>query len=321
MIRVAVVDLGTNSTRLLVAEPRGEGDLHQLAHADTITRLGESVDAARRLTNEAMERVRTCAHGYLVTARELGACKSVAVATSAVRDAANGPEFLECLSAELGIATRLLSGQEEALLTFHGARVGRGFREPALVVDVGGGSTELTVGTDAAVDFQASIDVGSVRLTERCLRSDPRLPEEVAAAGAIIRGALAETDLLAARPQRAVGVAGTLTTLAAIDLEVDADDTMAVDGHRLSLPRIEAEVERLAATSVAELRTLRGLHRDRAPVIAAGALCVREVLRFAGLHEIEVSVRDLLHGAALELCGGEGSSARPPRLRSPRDPA
>lgn len=268
-----------------------------------------------------MERVRTCAHGYLATARELGACKSVAVATSAVRDATNGPKFLERLGGEFGIATRLLSGREEALLTFHEARMGRDFRESTLVVDVGGGSTELTVGTDAAVAFQASIDVGSVRLTERCLRSDPRLPEEVAAAGAVSRGALVGTDLPAAWPQRAVGVAGTLTTLAAIDLRVDADDTMAVEGHRLSLSRVESEVDRLAATSVAELRTLRGLHPDRAPVIAAGALCVQEVLRFAGLDEIEVSVQDLLHEAGLELCTGEGGSARTPRLRSLRDPA
>lgn len=302
MTRVAVVDLGTNSTRLLVVEPRSEGGLAQLEHAVTITRLGEGVDATRRLTQEAMERVSACVQGYVATAAELDAREPMAIATSAVRDAANGLEFLNWLADGLGITTRLLTGEEEALLTFRGAGAGRTFREPTLVVDVGGGSTELTVGTDAAVTFQTSIDVGSVRLTERCLRSDPRLPEEVKAAAAQIRDALAGTDLLTAKAKRAVGVAGTLTTLAALDLEIAAEDTMAVDGHCLSLSRIEAEVERLAATTVAELRTLRGLHPDRAPVIAAGALCVREVLRFAGLSEVEIRVQDLLHGVALELC-------------------
>ena len=302
MTRVAVVDLGTNSTRLLVAELRNGGDLTQLAHDVAITRLGEGADATRRLREDAMERALACARDYLATAASLEVDDTVAIATSAVRDARNGPAFLERLSESLGITTRLLSGEEEAILAFRGATAGRTIAKPTLVLDVGGGSTELTVGTDSSIAFHASLDVGSVRLTERCLHSDPRRPEEVAEAAAIIRDALARTAQMRSPPTRVIGVAGTLTTLATIDLGVDADDLTAADGHRLSLPTIEAEVERLAASTVAELRALRGLHPDRAPVIAAGALCVREVLRYAGLGEIEISVRDLLHGVAAELC-------------------
>jgi exopolyphosphatase/guanosine-5'-triphosphate,3'-diphosphate pyrophosphatase len=286
-MRVAVVDLGTNSTRLLVADVDG-GRVHEVARKTAITRLGEGVDERRRLLPLPIARVRNVLSDYRRELEQLGAERVLAVGTSAVRDAENGEAFLGEVELSYGFATRLLSGEEEAELTRRGVADGRGLENGTLVLDVGGGSTELITAGD-----RVSVDVGSVRLTERHLRSDPPSAGELAAAAEDVRGVLPGLEL-----SHAIGVAGTITTLAA--LELGGYDRDRVHGHRLSPEAVEQLLERLAALPLAERRELPGLEPERAPVIVGGAIVVREVLDRYGLDGLEASERDLLHGAAFE---------------------
>jgi len=286
-MRVGVVDLGTNSTRLLVADVDG-GTVHEVARRTTITRLGEGVDERRRLLPLPVARVRNVLSDYRRELEQLGAERVLAVATSAVRDAENGEAFLGEIEWSYGFATRLVTGEEEAELTRRGVADGRGLENGTLVLDVGGGSTQLITAGD-----RLSVDVGSVRLTERHLRSDPPSAGELAAAAADLRSVLPDLQ-----PTDAVGVAGTITTLAA--LELGGYDRDRVHGHWLSRESIEAQLERLASLPLAKRSELQGLEPERAPVIVGGALVVREVLERYGLSGLEASERDLLHGAALE---------------------
>jgi len=289
-MRVGVVDLGTNSTRLLVADVDG-GTVHEVARRTTITRLGEGVDERRRLLPLPVARVRNVLSDYRRELEQLGAERVLAVATSAVRDAENGEAFLGEIEWSYGFATRLVTGEEEAELTRRGVADGRGLENGTLVLDVGGGSTQLITAGD-----RLSVDVGSVRLTERHLRSDPPSAGELAAAAADLRSVLPDLQ-----PTDAVGVAGTITTLAA--LELGGYDRDRVHGHWLSRESIEAQLERLASLPLAKRSELPGLEPERAPVIVGGALVVREVLRRYSLTGLEASERDLLHGAALEAAG------------------
>jgi exopolyphosphatase/guanosine-5'-triphosphate,3'-diphosphate pyrophosphatase len=284
--RVAAVDLGTNSTRLLVADVDGDA-VRELMRRTEITRLGEGVDERRRLLPVPVARVRNVLSEFRREAERLGAERTLAIATSAVRDAENGEAFLGELEWSYGFATRLLSGDEEAEMTLRGVRCGRDLPSGALVLDVGGGSTELI-----SDDLRVSLDVGSVRLTERFLHSDPPARDELDDCAAAVRALLPD-----AAPAAAVGVAGTVTTLAA--LELGRYDPEQVHGFRLTRDRVEAQVERLAALPLAGRRELPGLEPARAPVIVGGAVIVREVLARYGLAEIEVSEHDLLTGAAL----------------------
>ncbi len=289
MTRVGVVDLGTNSTRLLVADVE-DGAVREVERRLTITRLGEGVDERRILLPPALARVRNTLAGYRRVLEESGAERTLAVATSAVRDAENGEAFLGEVEWSYGFHTRLLDGDEEARLTFRGVAAGRELDAGTLVVDVGGGSTELVL-----ADWHRSLDLGCVRLTERFLRTDPPAPEELAACRDYVRARLPAEP----RPAHAIGVAGTVTTLAVFSLGLAEEDPALVHGHRLSNGWIDEETERLAALPVSQLRKIRGMHPDRAPVIVAGAVVVAEVLRHYGLTELEVSEHDLLHGAAL----------------------
>ena len=286
-MRVAAVDLGTNSTRLLVADVDG-GRVEEIARLSEITRLGEGVDERRKLLPLPVARVRNVLSDYRREAQRLGAERVLAIATSAVRDAENGEAFLGEVEWSYGFVTRLLTGDEEAELTLRGVATGRPLDEGTLVLDVGGGSTELITTTQ-----RTSIDVGSVRLTERHLRSDPPAPGALAAAAREVRDLLPELE-----PTAAVGVAGTITTLAA--LELGGYDPDRVDGYHLSRAAAERQLERLASLPLAERRELPGLEPERAPVIVGGALIVCNVLDRYGLQGLEVSERDLLHGAALE---------------------
>ena len=286
MIRVAAVDLGTNTTRLLVADVAGES-LRAVERRERITGLGEGVDRRRRLLPAPVARVRNCLVDYRRTAERLGAERVLAVGTSAVRDAENGEAFLGEVEWSYGFATRLLDGEEEALLTFRGVAAGREIDEGTLVVDIGGGSTELIVGGLGGVDSHRSLDVGSVRLTER-------FGEDAENIAAHVRGALPELEVT-----RAIGVAGTIANLAVLDLGSTEYDAEQVHGHRLPLASVSAQLERLASLPLAERRRVPGLEPDRAPVIVAGTVILREVLRGYQLDEIEVSVHDLLDGAAL----------------------
>jgi exopolyphosphatase / guanosine-5'-triphosphate,3'-diphosphate pyrophosphatase len=300
--RVAIVDLGTNTTRLLVAEVR-DGEVHELDRRTEITRLGEGVDRDGRLGDEAIERVCKVLSGYREAIDEAGATRTVAIATSAVRDASNGDEFRSLLRDRFGIDARTIPGEEEARLTFLGATSRRApGADPVLVIDIGGGSTELVIGRPGEnPDFFVSTQAGSVRQTERHLSSDPPRREELDAVREEVRAIL--QGAVPAGTRTAVGdgiaVAGTATSLAAIDQELDPYDPDRVDGYRLSLEAGERILAMLAGLPLAGRREVTGLHPERAPTIVAGAAILVEAMRGFGLAEVEVSEADILHGAAL----------------------
>lgn len=301
-MRVAVVDLGTNSTRLLVADVE-DGRLAEVERRTRVTRLGEGVDASGVLAEAAVERVLTAVGDYRRSIDALGADRTVAVATSAVRDAANGDAFRAALRRRCGIDARTISGDEEARLTFLGATRGRDVLGETLVHDIGGGSTEFVIGVPGvAPHFHVSTQAGSVRQTERHLASDPPPPAELAAlAGevrAIIEGAVPAA--LRRETDQCVAVAGTATSLAAIDQRLDPYDPERVDGYRLSFASAEGILATLAELPLADRRRVPGLHPDRAPTIVAGAVILVESMRAFGLDSVEVSEADILHGAALE---------------------
>jgi exopolyphosphatase / guanosine-5'-triphosphate,3'-diphosphate pyrophosphatase len=269
-VRVASIDLGTNTTRLLVADA-DDGRVDEIHRESRITRLGEGVDARHLLLPVPIARVRNVLSDYRRTLESLGAERTLAVATSAVRDADNGEAFLGEVEWSYGFATRLLSGDEEAELTRRGVDPAPG----TLVLDIGGGSTEVVLD-----DFHASLPMGSVRFTERY--------------GAEMQPLLREAAVLLPNlsPESAIGVAGTVTQLAALDTED-------IDGYRLSRARAREQLQRLTAMSVDERRAVPRMEPDRAPVIVAGTAILVAALDKYDLDEITVSVRDLLDGAAL----------------------
>jgi exopolyphosphatase/guanosine-5'-triphosphate,3'-diphosphate pyrophosphatase len=279
-MRVGGIDLGTNTTRLLVADVV-DGSIDEVHRETRITRLGEGVDARGRLLPVPIARVRNVLSDYRRTLDRLGADRTLAIATSAVRDAENGEAFLGEIEWSYGFTTRIVTGDEEAQLTRRG--VGERSRG-TLVLDIGGGSTELIVD-----DFHVSLPMGSVRFTERY-----RDRETCKAA---VR-ALLEAHV-SVHATAAVGVAGTITTLAALDLGLDRYDRARVHGHRLSALGARAQLDRLAAMTLAERRQVPALEPERAPVIVAGALILVETLDFFVLDAIEASERDLLDGIAL----------------------
>ncbi|MGE5273801.1 MAG: Ppx/GppA family phosphatase [Verrucomicrobiota bacterium] len=280
-VRVGAVDLGTNSTRLLVADVE-DGAVRELARRLRITRLGESVDTRRKLLPTAIARVRNVLADYRRELESLGVDHTLAVATSAVRDADNGEAFLGEVEWSYGFATRLLSGDEEAALTYRGVAAGRKVEPGTLIVDIGGGSTELIL-----ADRHASLDVGCVRLTER-------FGEDADAAGAYVAPLLPEWPV-----ESGIGVAGTVTSLAALDLGLTEYDPARVHGHVMGAAAVGEQLHRLASLTLEERRALPGLEPDRAPVIVAGAAILREVVRRYGLDSVEASEYDLLHGVAL----------------------
>jgi exopolyphosphatase/guanosine-5'-triphosphate,3'-diphosphate pyrophosphatase len=291
--RVAAVDLGTNSTRLLVADVEG-GRLDEIARRLTITRLGEGVDERRKLLPLPVARVRNCLAEYRRELEALGATRTLAIATSAVRDAENGEAFLGEIEWSYGFETRLLDGSEEAALMYRGVSAGRAIADGTLLVDIGGGSTELVLGSNGGVTASTSLDVGCVRVTERFLESDPPSSAELGAAAAHVRALLP-----AYAASHAIGVAGTVTTLATLDLGDAEYDPQRTHGHRIPFTSVERELERLAPLTLEERLHVPGIEPGRAPVIVAGLVVLREIVSAYGLEEIEVSERDILHGAAL----------------------
>jgi exopolyphosphatase / guanosine-5'-triphosphate,3'-diphosphate pyrophosphatase len=300
MTRVAAVDLGTNSTRLLVADVE-DGRIGELVRETRITRLGEGVDGRRRLLPLPIARVRNVLTDFRRRAEELGAERTLAIATSAIRDADNGEAFLGEIEWSYGFATRLLSGHDEALLTFRGVTAERGLEPGTVIVDLGGGSTELVAGGPTGVRWHDSLDIGSVRLTERFLHSDPPTENELWSCARAVRELLAERvpEDVHTTAAEAIGVAGTITTLAALDLDLDEYDAERVHGHVLSPTALQQQLHRLASVPLAERRQLRPLEPERAPVIVAGAVIARELVEFFGVAGLEVSERDILDGAAL----------------------
>lgn len=301
MSRIAVVDLGTNTTRLLVAEVE-RGRIRELDRRSKVTRLGEGVDSTGRLGDAAVERVLATVAEYRSAIDELGAEEVVAVATSAVRDAANGDEFRARLRNEFGIDARTISGDEEARLTFLGATSGRPAGGPVLVLDIGGGSTEFVAGEPGGEpSFHVSTRAGSVRQTERHISADPPPPDDVADLAEEVRAIIAADvpEDVRRGVGRGIAVAGTATSLAAIDQRLDHREQHSVDGYRLELAACERMLALLAELPLERRRQVPGLDPDRAPTIVAGAVILVEAIRACGLEAMETSEADLLHGAAL----------------------
>lgn len=303
MTPVAAVDIGTNSVRLLVVEVTATGDLEVLDRRMRITRLGQGVDAARRLHPDAIERTVAVLDEYRAVIEEHGVTSVRAAATSAARDAANRDEFFAAAREALGTEPELLSGEEEAALSFAGATAGLGggdHEPPYLVLDIGGGSTELVVGVEAPTGL-LSIDVGSVRLTEQLLHSDPPTAEELSNAVAVVRDHLSDVDRVlpdAAAARTLVGVAGTITTIAAIELGLGEYRRDLL--HHFVLTRAAAEdvFRTLATETLAERRHNPGLDPGRADVIVGGAVVLVAVLRHYGFSDLLVSESDILDGLA-----------------------
>ena len=299
--RVAVIDIGTNSTRLLVADV-SDGHVEEVDRRIRVTRLGRGVDLSGNLATEGIEAVCEVIAGYVQAYEELGADTVDAIATSAVRDASNGEAFIAELRERFSLSARILDGEEEALLTYRGATSELPPARPLLVIDIGGGSTELIVGEGPAVRFHTSVQAGVVRQTERHLASDPPTTAELEAlAGEVLnllRQALAGHDDV--RADSGIAVAGTPTSLAAIDQKLDPYDPQRVHGYRLSLDSIQHMLSQLASLPLAERREVVGLDPDRAPTIVAGVVILIEVMRAFELTEVEASEHDILYGAAIE---------------------
>lgn len=304
-MRVAVVDIGTNSTRLLVADvDEGTGRLTELDRRSTVTRLGVGVERTGRLSDEGMTRVFAALEEYTASIEALGAEWRIAVLTSATRDAANGPAFTARVREDHGLDARTIPGEEEARLSFLGATSERDPADPRTIVvlDIGGGSTEFIVGRGHDVGFHVSTQIGVVRLSERHLHTDPPAAAELAALAADARAGFAAAipaDVRASADAM-IAVAGTATSMASIDQALEPYDPAAVDGYTITLAACEAIGARLAAIPEAERRDTPGLHPDRAPTIVAGTVLITEAMKAFGLAAAEVSEHDILHGVALD---------------------
>lgn len=307
-MRTAVVDIGTNSTRLLVADvdPR-TGAVEDLHRESQVTRLGDRVDTGGKLSEEAISRVRATLADYRATIDRYECEANMAVLTSAVRDASNGGEFTEVVRSEFGLDARVLSGDEEAQLTFLGAMSDRDgtSTEPTVVIDIGGGSTEFIVGTDHKASFHVSVQAGVLRMSERHIHSDPPDPNELQDLAADTRriflsGLPAEQR---GAVTRGIAVAGTATSAAAIDQELDPYDPERVHGYPLLLATVELLIARLADMSEEQRRQVVGLHPDRAPTIVAGMILLDEAMRAFKLEKVEISEHDILRGGTLRLAG------------------
>ena len=296
--RVAVIDVGTNSTRLLVADV-ADGRVSPLERRSTVTRLGRGVDLSGHLASEAIEDVCTAIGGYVGIVEELGAETVDAIATSAVRDADNGSAFVAELRERFALSARVLDGEEEARSTYMGATSEAAPTEPTLVVDIGGGSTELIVGSGTEISFHDSLQVGVVRHTERHVSSDPPTALELEALAADVRGLIEDSLGAGVEARRGIAVAGTPTSLAAVELGLEPYDPSRVHGHVLALPSIQRMLSSLASVPLAERVETPGLHPDRAPNIVAGVVILVETMRAFGLEEIGVSEHDILYGTAL----------------------
>ncbi len=343
-MRTAVVDIGTNSTRLLIADVSPDGRLTEIVRRSVVTRLGAGVDAGGALSEEACERVSRAlaqfraeidahrpAAGGDARGGDTGEAHddagdgtrgdggddgepypNLAVMTSAVRDAHNGTAFAETVRSVYGLDARILTGEQEAQMTFRGAMSGRPIDEhpqPTVVIDIGGGSTEFIVGTGPATGFHVSLPAGVVRMSERHIHADPPAPTELQELAADVRAVF-----LAGLPpserafvRRGIAVAGTATSAAAIDQELDPYDPARVHGYALMLATIEMLLARLADMDESQRRALAGLQPGRAPTIVAGLILLSQALRAFDLDEVEVSEHDILHGGALSLAGRKDS--------------
>jgi len=310
-VRIAVVDVGTNTTRLYVAEVNDAAITREITRVSTVTRLGAGVDASGRLAQDALAREYAALTEYRATLDLAPVDRAVAVMTSAVRDASNGQELADTISTRFGIEAHIVSGDEEAQMTYLGATSDldpdlSDAAHPILVVDIGGGSTELVIGHGDHLDFHVSTQAGVVRQADRHITHDPPTVAELDATGADVRAILEA----AVPPEhrtgvtRALAVAGTPTALAAIAQELEPYDPKRVHGYRVTTAERDAIFARLRMLTLAELQNVRGLHPARANVILPGIVILAEVMKLFNLDAVEASEHDILRGAALTYSRG-----------------
>ncbi|HEV7206463.1 MAG TPA: Ppx/GppA phosphatase family protein [Jatrophihabitans sp.] len=304
MTRVAAIDCGTNSIRLLVADTAPGGALHDVHRETRIVRLGQDVDRTGRLAADALERTRVAVGDYAAIVAGLRAERVRMVATSATRDAANRSEFVDLVRAELGVEPEVISGAEEAALSFAGAAGGLPAGAfPLLLADIGGGSSELVRGGGAAPLIAHSMDIGSVRMTERHLHDDPPTADQVAAAERDVRRAIAaaRADVSLERPVTLVGVAGTVTTVAALALGLSTYSRDAIHGAVVSAEQVRAVAHRLLTLPHDERAAVPVIHPGRVDIIGGGVIILRTLLDEVGVDELVASEHDILDGIALSL--------------------
>ncbi len=316
--RVAAIDCGTNSIRLLIAEADSDADAHRTAGAGfseidrrtEIVRLGQGVDATGELHPDALARTFAAVDEYARLIRDAGVepDRIAFVATSATRDARNREDFDAGIKRRLGVRPQVISGQAEAALSFRGATSGTaghpqdeqdGSAEPVLVMDIGGGSTELILGADSELIDSVSLDMGAVRLTERFWHSDPPSADDVVQARAFVDDLLDGTSLDLGSVGSWIGVAGTATTLAGVALELPAYDRSKVHGATVTRSTLESLFERLSALSAEQIREIPSMHPKRADVITAGTLIATTVAARVGTDTLTVSEADILDGIVL----------------------
>jgi exopolyphosphatase/guanosine-5'-triphosphate,3'-diphosphate pyrophosphatase len=300
-MRVATIDIGTNTVLLLVAEGDAKGRLVAVEERATITRLGQGVDVTRELAPEAVARTNACLDEYADVVGRLGAERVAVVGTSAMRDAGGGEAVRAHVKARFGVDARTISGDEEARLTFDGAL--SGITTPGddvVVFDIGGGSTEVVYGNRAsgAIAWAKSFDVGSVRLTERHVRSDPPTREERAAVLGTCEEVFAAVPSASQKACAVIGIAGTITTLAAVSLGMSSYEGARVHGLTLPVAEIERVVDRLAGVPLEERKAIAGLEPKRADVIVAGGLIALAFLRRVEASAVTVSDRGVRWGLA-----------------------
>jgi exopolyphosphatase / guanosine-5'-triphosphate,3'-diphosphate pyrophosphatase len=310
-VSVAVIDIGTNSTRLLIAEvDRSSASVSELLRGSRVTRLGDGLESSGSLSDAAVGRVLETLREYRRVMDEHDVRSNLAVLTSAVRDAANGEQFAARVRSEFALDAHVLAGEEEAQLTFLGAMSdsangGASQTVEAVVIDIGGGSTEFIVGCGRTASYHVSLPLGVVRMSERHIHSDPPVRAELDALASNAREILADGLSPEARTgvRHAIAVAGTATSAASIVQALDPYDPERVHGYELSLATVDALLARLAAMTESERRAVTGLNPDRAPTIVAGMVLLGESLRAFGLDRATVSEHDILHGGALRLAG------------------
>lgn len=302
-MRVAAIDCGTNSVRLLIAEPDGQGGLRELDRRLELTRLGQGVDATGEFHPDALARTFAAIEQYAAAIDALGGVDIVRmVATSAARDARNRDEFMAGIMERLGVYPEVIPGEEEAALSFRGALTGvPGAVDPVLVVDIGGGSTELVTGSEGVVEHAISLNIGSVRLRERFLHGDPTTAEQVEAARAFVDGMLDASGVDFTRISTFVGVAGTMTTLSAAVQRLPEYDRIKVHGSHLSPSQLRMMRDELATWSVAEvMEYCPSVPQKRAEVIVAGAIIADAIAERVGVDAV-ISEADILDGVVLGL--------------------
>ena len=300
MIRKAAIDIGTNSTRLLIADLDHAGKLCPVAWQERITRLGQGVDATGVLAPQAMQRVLCALDEYIKICTEYQTCEIIVFATSATRDSGNRAEFLNTIFSKTGIRCRLLSGDEEASLSFKGVMSDLETTGRFLVCDIGGGSTEFIFAADGNILFKKSIDVGSQRMTQRFLKKDPVTAQQISRLRFFLSDIFNREFADAPKNQSCVCVGGTATTLAMMKEKIDISEPE--KAHRVHIEKSEIVKlnDDLMQKNNRERQSLTGLHPDRAPIILAGGIIIEIIMDFFELEQITVSIRDLLFGILLE---------------------